>query len=286
LRDDDPAGPSSRQSPKGWGRLGEWSPGSAGAGDDSGQVAGAMPSQAAPAGPASVRGRAITVGPASGQAAAGPAAAVDGAPRAAAPATAIPLGGLAPAAAASSIVHPDLAYGQADPGYGPPGPDWYRGSAEAPAESAATEHEAQAAESLTKRGPFEPIHREELASAGQRTEGGDGDPAAPGADLPEMPEFDPIGGEPADLLDLGPDDPADGPLGGLRDLYQKAEAVGFDRLESSLDRLLERQRKLITDYFTESGGSHVVDLDAPQASIGFDSAESLVGLRSELRTSR
>jgi hypothetical protein len=269
-----------------WGRLGEWSPGSAGPGDDSGQVPGAAPAHAA--GSASVRGRAITIGAVSGQAAAGPAATADGAPRAAASATAIPLGGPAPAAAASGVVDPDLAYGPADPGYGPPGPDWYRRSAAAPAEPVAPEREAQAEESLTKRGPFEPIHHDELANEGQRTEG-DGVPAGPGADLPdlqEMPEFDPVGGETPDLLDLGPDDPVDGALGGLRELYQKAEAIGFERLERNLDRLLDRQRTLITDYFTQSGGIGVVDLDAPQASISFDSAESLVGMRSELRTSR
>jgi hypothetical protein len=104
-----------------------------------------------------------------------------------------------------------------------------------------------------------------------------------------MLEFDPIGSEVPDLLDLGPDDPVDGALGGLRDLYQKAETIGSDRLERNLDRLLERQRKLITDYFTQSGGLDMVDgaeLDAPAVSIGFDSAESLAGLRGELRTSR
>ena len=101
-----------------------------------------------------------------------------------------------------------------------------------------------------------------------------------------MPEFDPIGYETPDLLDLGPDDPVDGALGGLRNLYQTAEAIASDRLERNLDRLLDRQRKLITDYFTEPGDLDPADLDAPSVSIGFDSAESLAGLRGELRTSR
>ena len=101
-----------------------------------------------------------------------------------------------------------------------------------------------------------------------------------------MPEFDPIGFETPDLLDLGPDDPVDGALGGLRNLYQTAEAIASDRLERNLDRLLERQRMLITEYFTKPGDLGPADPDAPPASIGFDSAESLAGLRGELRTSR
>ena len=190
---------------------------------------------------------------------------------------------------------PDVAYGPDDPGYGPPGPDWYRRTAEAPAEPVAQEEQAEAEESLAERGPFEPIQHDELAKADAqaqaqaKAEAEDGDAASagrPAADLLEMPEFNPIGFETPDLLDLGPDDPVEGALGGLRSLYQTAEAIGPDRLERNLGRLLDRQRKLITDYFTEPGGPNQVDLDAPSVSVGFDSAESLAALRGELRTSR
>jgi hypothetical protein len=296
IREGDPAATSSLSRPTEWGRLGEWSPGNAAPGHDNGRVPDAPHAQDAPA--ASVRGRAITAG-----AAAGPAGAEPLTVQPASAAAAIPLGGPAPAEAASSAVDPELAYGPDDPGYGPPGPDWYRKTEEAPAGSVAKEEAADvadmaaaadvadaadAAESRAERGPFEPIPHDELAPAGQPAEDGDGAPAGPGADRSEMPEFDPIGETP-DLLDLGPDDPVDGALGGLRSLYRTAEAIGPDRLERNLDQLLDRQRKLITEYFTQPGDlgylGHV-DLDAPAASIGFDSAESLAGLQGELRTSR
>jgi hypothetical protein len=145
---------------------------------------------------------------------------------------------------------------------------------------------ADAAELIAERGPFEPVHHDEPANAGQPNEHGSGAAAALDADLSGMPEFDAIGSQTPDLLDFGPDDPADGALGGLRNLYQTAEAIGSDRLERNLDRLLDRQRKLITEYFTESGDLGPADPDAPPVSIGFDSAESLASLRGELRTSR
>jgi hypothetical protein len=43
---------------------------------------------------------------------------------------------------------------------------------------------------------------------------------------------------------------------------------------------------LITEYFTKPGDLGPSDPDAPPVSVGFDSAESLAGLRGELRTSR
>jgi hypothetical protein len=183
-------------------------------------------------------------------------------------------------------VDPDLAYGPDDPGYGPPSPDWYRRTEEAPVESVEPEQEAEAEGSPARRGPFEPARHDELAHAGQPAEDADGAAATPDVDLSEMPEFDSIGAETPDLLDLGPDDPVDGALGGLRNLYQTAEAIASDRLERNLDRLVERQRMLITEYFTKPGDLGPSDPDAPPVSIGFDSAGSLAGLRGELRTSR
>jgi hypothetical protein len=317
IREDDPAASSSRSRPT-WGRLGEWSPGNAAPGQDNGQVPGGTPSSGAPAGSPSVRGRAITVGAApepasdysatstpaaSAAATAAPVVAnphAETAPAAVGPSAlstaatadearasaAIPPGGPAPAEVASSAVDPDLAYGPDDPGYGPPSPDWYRRTEEAPVESVEPEQEAEAEGSPARRGPFEPARHDELAHAGQPAEDADGAAATPDVDLSEMPEFDSIGAETPDLLDLGPDDPVDGALGGLRNLYQTAEAIASDRLERNLDRLVERQRMLITEYFTKPGDLGPSDPDAPPVSIGFDSAGSLAGLRGELRTSR
>jgi hypothetical protein len=200
----------------------------------------------------------------------------------------------------SSAVDPEVAYGPDDPGYGPPGPDWYRRAEAAPAGPAA-EQGAQPSASPPERGPFEPARHEEErghgegaehgqfaepADAAQPAEDGDGPPAVvEAAGAPETPEFDPAALEAPDLVDLGPEDPADGPLGGLKNLYETAETIGSDRLERNLHLLLERQRKLITAYFTASGDLGPADQEPSPVSLGFDSAESLAGLRGELRVS-
>jgi hypothetical protein len=97
------------------------------------------------------------------------------------------------------------------------------------------------------------------------------------------------------LLDLGtPTDPEAGALGQIRDLYQAAETVSQVTLDRHFDQILERQRELISEYFTESVGlgfdSTEAEEAAPVASpadasspFGFDSAQSLTGLRGELR---
>jgi hypothetical protein len=237
--------------------------------------------------PASVPAAGTSAGTSAGAAAAGAAATI--APAAARSDTkttpadsglSAPSTGADTAGGARDVVPPD-------PGYGPPGPDWYRRTEEAPTESAAGQRAADAEESLAESRPFELAQHDERASAGQPADDGDGDgpTAAPNADLSEVPEFELAGFETPDLLDFGPDEPVDGALGGLRTLYQTAEAIGSDRLERNLDRLLDRQRKLITDYFTESGDLGPGDLDTSSVSIGFDSAQSLAGLRGELRAS-
>jgi hypothetical protein len=92
----------------------------------------------------------------------------------------------------------------------------------------------------------------------------------------------------SELLDLGtPTDPEAGALGHIRDLYQAAETVSQASLDRHFDRLLERQRELISEFFTESGGrgaaaAPVAPAD-PSSPLGFDAAQSLTGLRGELR---
>ena len=113
----------------------------------------------------------------------------------------------------------------------------------------------------------------------------------------EISEYEPIDYEMSELLDLGtPTDPEAGPLGQIRDLYQAAETVSQVTLDRHFDQILERQRELISEYFTDSVGlgfdSTEAEEEAPVASpapadasspFGFDSAQSLTGLRGELR---
>ena len=45
-----------------------------------------------------------------------------------------------------------------------------------------------------------------------------------------------------------------GALDRLKDFYAAAEAIGAERLDEHFQRLLERQRKLISDYFRDGAG--------------------------------
>ena len=93
--------------------------------------------------------------------------------------------------------------------------------------------------------------------------------------MPEPPE-----GETLDFLDLDtPADPEAGPLGQVKDLYVAAGRISPDSLDRHFDQLLERQRKLISDYFKESSGLGAAPTPPP---VGFDTAESLAGLRGAL----
>jgi hypothetical protein len=98
----------------------------------------------------------------------------------------------------------------------------------------------------------------------------------------------------SELLDFGtPADQEAGALGQIQDLYERAETVSQASFDRHFEQLLERQRKLISEYFTESGGlglgqAETVTADPadpadPSAPFGFDTAESLAGLRGELR---
>ncbi len=200
---------------------------------------------------------------------------------------------------------PVLAYGPDDPAYGPPGPDWYRQRAEELGPPGPPEPEAAeaAGEARAVRGPFEPlspVDREEALRANYQPADGQGrvseasfdetgfDEAGTG-----QPDSDPeIFEMPVpELLDFGtPTDPEAGTLGQIRDLYQTAETVSQDSLDRHFDQLLERQRELISEYFKESldsagAASAAVPTGSGSAfaAFGFDSAESLAGLRDELR---
>jgi len=125
----------------------------------------------------------------------------------------------------------DTAYGPDDPAYGPPSPDWYTRDREAEQEAAAA---AVVRELRDARGPFEP----------PRHQGGSGQELAP---------YQPVGYE---SPDAGEDDPIGGgtkALDQIKDFYLTAEAIGPENLDRHLEQLLERQRQLITEYFTETG---------------------------------
>jgi hypothetical protein len=155
---------------------------------------------------------------------------------------------------------PDSPYGPDDPGYGPPGPDWYRRSQEEPevAEAATTYNAAD--EPAAVRSPFEPLAHTSSASW----------PGEAGGTSAEQPA---AGYEDPDLDDLDPGESEDGALGMLKNLYVSAERMGAETTgtegaERKLDQLLERQRKLISEYFKESGGLEASGLavsDMPSA---------------------
>jgi hypothetical protein len=189
-----------------------------------------------------------------------------------------------------------VAYGPDDPAYGPPGPGWYRRDEERAPRPEDGESRADASESRVTRGPFEPLRpgdREEAGQAGSWPAGGDassGNPDASGPDT-EISEYEQLDDEMPDLLDFGtPTDPEAGVLGQIKDLYQTTETVSQASFDRHFEQLLERQRELITEYFTESGGlAETVTTAAPEAPadpsapLGFDTAESLAALRGELR---
>ena len=173
----------------------------------------------------------------------------------------------------TSGAEPSQIYGPDDPAYGPPAPGWYqRGEEQAPR----TENVSAAAESPEQpsavRGPFEPLRLDGQQAAGEPHEQTAGD-------QPEEPDL-------PDFLDFGPPtDPEGGTLGDLRDMYLTAEAITPARLERHFDELLEKQRKLISEYFKESAGLSADEASSGSAApFGFDSADSLAALRGELRS--
>jgi hypothetical protein len=231
-------------------------------------------------------------------------------------------GAAAPAAEARAEAAPDLAadiapdqiYGPDDPAYGPPGPGWYKQREERMQreERAQREERTQreerpppaddgpvpdAAEAAAARGPFEPLRSDNQAADHQAADHpatdlpdhgpADGEPglngygsSQPGTSAYEEAEYDR-----PEPLDFGePTDPAAGTLGDIRDLYLTAEKIDPARLDRHFDQLLERQRKLIGEYFEESGATGPAETPDSDASLGFDTAESLAALRGDLRS--
>jgi hypothetical protein len=204
-----------------------------------------------------------------------------------------------PATAASGSragkTEPAEAYGPDDPAYGPPGPRPDAGRAE-PADAHTADGDADDDESApAPRGPFEPLrpadrrvtdhdHDQDQDRDQDLGHGVDGDPAE--ADAPEP--AGPVESAEPDVLDFGPpSDPEAGTLGRLRDLYLTAEALGRDRLDRHFDELLDRQRKLISDYLKEAEEAEEADPAETAESatpFGFDTAGSLAGLRGGLRS--
>jgi hypothetical protein len=241
---------------------------------------------------ASPEARSSAPGPAAQAATAGPATQADAATAA----------GARPRVEAAPEIDPALAYGPDDPAYGPPGPDWYKREADGAPRTVDGESTAPASEPPPSRGPFEPLRPGEREGAGHADyQQADGEAGLDDPDTDQLEseifEYEPIDYEMSELLDLGtPTDPEAGALGQIRDLYQAAETVSQASLDRHFDQLLERQRKLISEYFTESVGLDLGSTEAEEAApvasaapadasspFGFDTAQSLTGLRGELR---
>ena len=168
-------------------------------------------------------------------------------------------------------VAPEKMYGPDDPAYGPPGPDWYKRGEQRATATADGGPPAGAGEQPAARGPFEPLRAGDAGYQPADDTDGRDHLDMPGAPGQETPDF------------LGLDTPADpeaGALGQVRDLYLAAGKVSKDSLDRHFDQLLDRQRRLISEYFKESSG---LGAAAPPPPLGFDPAESLAGLRGGLR---
>jgi hypothetical protein len=288
LREDGPAAPSSPPHGREQG-PGEWSP----------AARGPVPGQTASSGGPARTGSSAGAAPSAGSSQAGPVRAIT---TGAEPATATPVApvtpeGTRPKPEFAADLDPALHYGPDDPAYGPPGPGWYKRDTERAPRAEDAGSPAATGEFRAARGPFEPLHPGDRGVAGkadqadQRPEDGDDAFEDPGRPESGTPADEPIDDEMPELLDFGtPTDPGAGALGLLRDLYQTAETVSPASLDKHFDELLERQRRLISDYFNESGGldsaaAPAVPVAPADSSLplGFDTAESLAGLRTELR---
>lgn len=177
------------------------------------------------------------------------------------------------------------AYGPDDPAYGPPRPVW-RAPQEAAGPRVAEEEPSHT------RGAFEPLPPGHIVSEPpgytmDEDEAAAGEPLGYEADVPGMPGDVPDEAEPE--VDIALVGRGDGPLERIKDLYQTAEAFGESRLDKHFEQLLERQRQLIRDYFTESGsrppaGSGFPDEPAPRSRNRADTGDlSLGGARGSRR---
>ena len=117
------------------------------------------------------------------------------------------------------------------------------------------------------RGPFEP-----LVEHGQ-TSGASSLPS-------DLPATDPDG-RPYEFPGLADDEPAgsaDAALDRLKELHRTAAAVAPQSLDAHFDQLLERQRRLISEYISESEGA--------SATADASGDDSLVGFGGEFRSPR
>ena len=118
------------------------------------------------------------------------------------------------------------------------------------------------------RGPFEPIveHDRQISVA-----------ASSSADHPATdPE-----GRPYEFPGLDDDEPAgsaDAALDRLKELHRTAAAVAPQSLDAHFDQLLERQRRLISEYISEA--------EAPSAATDDPGDDRLVGFGGDFRGSR
>jgi hypothetical protein len=103
------------------------------------------------------------------------------------------------------------------------------------------------------RGPFEPIVDR-----------------VSGASSPDQPATDPDG-RPYEFPGLADDEPAGSAgaaLDRLKELHATAAAVAPQSLDAHFDQLLERQRRLISEYISESEGSSA-DASGDDSLVGF-----------------
>jgi hypothetical protein len=123
-----------------------------------------------------------------------------------------------------------VAYGPDDPAYGPPSADWYARDREW------EEEEEVAPEPVPEdlsyaRGPFEPLPQSDVAA--------------------QAALYQALTDDPRD--DNGAGGTSEGALNRIKDLYTAADTVGDEGLDKHFERLLDKQRQLISDYFKELG---------------------------------
>jgi hypothetical protein len=106
------------------------------------------------------------------------------------------------------------------------------------------------------RGPFEPLVEHDRQTSGAT------------ADHPATDED----GRPYEFTGLDDDAPAgsaDAALDRLKELHRTAAAVAPQSLDAHFDQLLERQRRLISEYISESEGPSAADASGADSLVGF-----------------
>jgi len=157
-------------------------------------------------------------------------------------------------------------------GYGPPGPEWYQRDPDA-TDGPAVRLSPETAETSAVRSPFEPLKR-----TGAEAGASDGQYAAddPWGARPGRPDYAPAGFESPDDFELDLSGLEGDALGQLHGLYDVAGTIPGGGSDEQFHQLLERQRKLIGEYFKESGG-HAPVVPPPGPAAG----ETLAGTLGE-----